>query len=254
MDRQRWTELQSQPRRVQAIGVDVAAGGRDNTCWTLIDEHGVIDQIVMNLANTMEIVGRTIALIDEHTISSQRVAMDAGGGGKQLADRLSERNYPVTLVGFGEAARARHTYLNRRAEMYGILRERLKAEGDKGQFVLPPDAQELARELQILPLLYDSEGRLLLPPKRRASTRPGEITIEGLLGRSPDRADSLALAVWMLDRYRGIAKPSFHVHCGPIELSAEQYAAMPKELRDICEAHDRMEREYKARKFWGEDW
>ena len=99
MDPQRWAQLPA-PRKVAAMGVDVAAGGRDNTCWTLIDSQGVIAQHVMDLANTMEIAGRTLALIREYELPSSRVAMDAGGGGKQIADRLGEQGYPVTLVGF----------------------------------------------------------------------------------------------------------------------------------------------------------
>ncbi len=34
-------------------------GGGDKTVWTVIDEMGVIEQIVMDTPNTMEIVGRT---------------------------------------------------------------------------------------------------------------------------------------------------------------------------------------------------
>ena len=60
--------------------------------------------------------------------------MDAGGGGKQLADRLAEQGYPVLVVGFGESADAKQTFRNRRSEMYGLLRERLKPDRDEGQF------------------------------------------------------------------------------------------------------------------------
>ena len=42
MHPRRWAELQRQPRRAEAIGVDVAADGRDDTCWTLVDSQGVI--------------------------------------------------------------------------------------------------------------------------------------------------------------------------------------------------------------------
>jgi len=63
------------------MGVDVAAGGRDNTCWTIVDHRGVLEQLVLDLPNTMEIVGRTIQLIKTNHISPCRVAIDAGGGG-----------------------------------------------------------------------------------------------------------------------------------------------------------------------------
>jgi hypothetical protein len=257
MDRRRWAELQQQSRRVQAIGVDVAAGGRDNTCWTLVDRYGVIEQIVLNLSNTMEIAGRTLALLREHGLSSYHVAMDAGGGGKQIADRLSEQGQPVSLVGFGESADGKQTYKNRRAELYGLLRERLKPDRDQGQFLLPPDAHELRQELSILPLCYDSEGRLMLPPKSRSSARPGEVSIEKLLGRSPDRADSLALAVWVLDRHAGRPDFSDHVFWDEDDntpLSPEEVEAMPEELRGIYDLYGEMEHERKQRQRWGDDY
>ena len=236
MNRHRWAELQRKQRRVAAMGIDVAAGGRDYTCWTLVDQHGVIDQSVLDISNTMAIVGQTIALIREHNLSSYRVAMDAGGGGKQLADRLSEQGFPVLAVGFGESANAKQTFRNRRSEMYGLLRERLKPDCSDGQFILPPHAGELRRELSIMPLTYDSEGRLLLPPKSRSSARPGELTIEKLLGRSPDRADSLVLAVWALDRDRGRPDHSAHVYYAPDDyspLTTDEVEAMPTEFKEL---------------------
>jgi hypothetical protein len=48
----------------------------------------------------------------------------------------------------------------------------------------------------VLPLLYDSEWRLMLSPKDRTSAESAQVSIRQLLGRSPDRADSLVLAVW----------------------------------------------------------
>ena len=72
MDAGRWAELQRKPREVEAIGVDVAAGGRDNTCRTLVDSLGIVEQIVIDTPNTMEIPGRTIRLIEEHNLSAVR--------------------------------------------------------------------------------------------------------------------------------------------------------------------------------------
>ena len=199
MDANRWARLQQQPRQVEAIGVDVAAGGRDDTCWTLVDSLGVIEQIVMDTPNTMEIPGRTIRLIDEHKVPAGRVAFDAGGGGKQIADLLHERGYRVEIIGFGESAEAKQAYRNRRAELYGRLRELLNPDREHGAFSLPPDAHQLRQELAVLPLTYDSEGRMLLIPKESTGSQQGP-SLRRLLGRSPDRADSLVLATWVLSR------------------------------------------------------
>ena len=51
MDRSRWRDVQQPLRRPIAIGVDVAAGGRDNTCWTMIDHAGVVEQVVADLGS-----------------------------------------------------------------------------------------------------------------------------------------------------------------------------------------------------------
>jgi hypothetical protein len=144
----------------------------------------------------VEIVGRTIDLMRTHGIAPTRVVIDAGGGGKQIGDRLREQGYCVQIVGFGEAARDKQAFKNRRAELYGRLRELLKPDGENEPFMLPRDAHELRAELAVLPLLYDSEGRLMLPPKDRSSAESAQVSIRQLLGRSPDRADSLVLAVW----------------------------------------------------------
>jgi len=93
------------------------------------------------------------------------VAIDAGGGGKQIADRLWEQDYDVQVIGFGEGADSKQAYKNRRAEMYGTLRGFLNPDREEGLFALPPDSYALRQELVALPLQYDSEGRLLLPPK-----------------------------------------------------------------------------------------
>jgi len=159
----------------------------------------VIAQIVQDTPNTMEIAGRTIRLLEEHKVPAGRVAFDAGGGGKQIADLLHEQRYFVQLIGFGESAAAKQAYKNRRAEMYGRLRELLNPDREEGPFALPPDAHSLRQELAVLPLQYDSEGRMQLLPKEAAGPQQGP-SLRRLLGRSPDRADSLVLATWVLSR------------------------------------------------------
>ncbi|MAD79246.1 MAG: hypothetical protein CMJ50_00165 [Planctomycetaceae bacterium] len=222
MDAELWRRLQRQQRTVEGMGVDIAGGGRDNSCWTLIDRHGVIEQIVVDTPNTMDVVGRTIALMREHGLSNSQVAVDAGGMGKPICDRLWEQGHKVKTVNFGETAGKkdgdvvsatkepdpRKSYTNRRGQLYGNLRERLdprshaNANGNgegNGTFAFPPDAADLRHELSILPLQYDSEGRMFLPPKDPTRAKAtGQVSIQSLLGRSPDRADSLVLALHAL--------------------------------------------------------
>lgn len=226
--------LQSEP--AVAMGVD-GGEGRDKTCWSVVNRLGLKFQFALPTPNTMEIAGRTIEYIKRYRLDPRMVAFDAGGGGKQIADRLREQGYPVRIVFFGaaptpkdprakrakgreakkEADEFRQTYKNRRAEMYGILRDLLnplfvKELDEAGnervhsmsefanspRFALPKDNHELRQELAIMPLLYDSEGKMYLPPKDKPSPTFTGMTIKQLLGHSPDRADSLVLATYAM--------------------------------------------------------
>lgn len=238
-----WQELNVRQRDALAMGVDVAAGGRDKTCWTIIDLHGIIEQLVLDTPQTMDICGRTIELMRRYGLRPNRVAMDAGGGGKQIGDRLYEQGYSIKLVNFGEGALSTQAYRNRRAEMYARLRERLEPGRAQGCFRLPPTAVELRQELAVMPLSYDSEGRLLLPPKEADSNGQRGPSLRQLLGRSPDRADSLVLAVWALGQYRGAPRihGSLLAYPQPEDLVNDDYGrpeTMSDVYRRVCEELD----------------
>ncbi len=209
-------------RRVLAMGVDTAQGGRDATVWTGVDELGVIFRERADISDSMEIVGKTVRYIEDMKINPRDVALDAGGGGKEIADRLREQGYPVETVYFGaqpttvkagaskkkerQNVENRQVYKNRRVEMYGILRNLMRPDlGESNDaFGIPPDAYELRRELAILPLQYDSEGKMVLPPKDEQSTGSyGHASLKALLGHSPDESDSLVLATFALKRRVG---------------------------------------------------
>ena len=221
MSRERWEDLNTgdEERKVEAIGVDVAAGGRDKSAWALIDRFGVLSHFVKDTPDTMEVADITMGLIDDHRLAPSRVAMDVGGGGKGVADYMLRKGVKIKTISFAESPgepgtkrrrRYRETdpkqaYRNRRAEMYGELRDRMRPTEDS--FQLPPDAHELRQELAVLPLQFDQEGKLFLPPKdpSRTSQQAGQVSLFSLLGRSPDRADALVLAVHALKM--GKAKP-----------------------------------------------
>lgn len=230
-------------RRGLAMGIDTGAG-RDLTCWTIIDWWGIIKQFAIPTPDTSVITGKTISFIREYQIPPGRVCFDYGGGGKQIADHIRAQGITVRSVLFGERASQRKppksskrkeavleermVFKNRRAEMYWLTREMFdrweilstetpkelittctftREDGSTGVghvFGISEDMPELRQELAILPLQYDHEGQLFLPPKdaRPSGTKTGnidnQITLRSLLGRSPDRSDSLALAVYAL--------------------------------------------------------
>ncbi len=155
------------------------------------------------------------------------VCLDRGGGGKQVADELRSRGHNVRTVAFGEAVgpeprvgtaqlservdqkEERYAYVNRRAQMYGLLREYLdpvreETPGAVPAFAMPagaygPAYARLRQQLAVMPLLYDKEGRLRMPPKRRTpGTTSAEKSLEELIGHSPDEADAVVLALYAM--------------------------------------------------------
>lgn len=205
-----------QHRKAKAMGIDGAAG-RDLTCWTIVDEYGVLYQYAIRTPDTMVIAGKTIDLVRQWGLSWDKVMFDAGGGGKQIADRLREQGYQCRTVSFGasakpirtpktgktktDAAERLHVYKNKRAEMYGMLSLAMDPTLNPKGFSYMPDAYELRQELAILPRQYDSEGKLWLPPKDpppNASEEAKQACLRHKLGRSPDRADGLVLAYYAM--------------------------------------------------------
>lgn len=199
-----------------AIGVDSAMGG-DNTSWSVGDELGLIEQLSIKTRDTSKIVPQTLALMNQYGVVAENVLFDAGGGGYQHADVMRDKGYNVRTVAFGESAtpdlkrrtvtplsdrieqkEVKYIYKNRRAEMYGILRQLLDPMLNERGFGLPLKYFELRRQLAPMPLQYDEEGRLRMLPKNKPNKDYKGQTLIELLGCSPDEADSVALMVFGL--------------------------------------------------------
>ena len=227
--RMRARDLKYKKRTAKGVGIDPAEGG-DKTSMCAVDEYGLIELVSRKTPNTADITKEAKAFMIRHQVAPERVYFDRGGGGKQHADRLKEEGYPVNTVSFGEPLSLpfrtgirlvdektdlqgeRYQYVNRRAEMYGNIRQLIdpslkflhekmsEAPKDWDGFAIPddtPECRELLRQLAPIPLTYDREGRLKLLSKNKPSalTTSKEPTLTELLGCSPDEADSLALAV-----------------------------------------------------------
>lgn len=206
--------LRSVRRRGRAMGIDPAEGG-DKSCWSIVDDHGLMEQISIKTPDTNVIPTKTIALMNEYGISPHKVAFDRGGGGKQHADRLRAMGYAVRSFGFGErpttdikygptqvrerreVAEEKYAYLNLRAEMYHKMSLVINTPEDVIPFCIPERFYELRRQLALIPRLYADEGRIKLPSK---STKKGskEPSLTQIIGNSPDEADSLVLAYHIL--------------------------------------------------------
>jgi len=225
-------------RTAKTMGVDSAMGA-DNTAWAVGDELGLIDLVSEKTPDTSSIPGTTLALMRLHGLmyNPQGVLFDYGGGGKPHVDRLRRQGYNVRAINFGASATAekrrgitplekrkqadeiRVAFKNRRAEMYYLFRERLDPSFHTPYAIpsellhkpRPDGGPSLFQQLRVVPLYYDEEGRVYLPPKRAKSDDPkGEDrdTMSKRTGCSPDEADAVVLQVY------GIARTTFKATAG----------------------------------------
>lgn len=207
-------------RKGEAIGVDPAEGG-DHTTWAVVDQQGLVYLETFRTPNTAIIMNRTLALMQEYGVAADNVLFDRGGGGKEHSDYMRERGYRVNCIGFGEPVAPepvrhrktfdtrtderseRFVYAMRNAQMYHMLRLRLEPEKDDegnilhSNFGIPAEYAELRRQLSPIPLMYDDRGRIKMLPKHTDKENGNSLT--KLLGRSPDDADALVLAVYAMD-------------------------------------------------------
>lgn len=165
------------------LGVDPARFGDDRT--SIIRRQGRVAYGLQSYAkkDTMEVVGIVHKIIlDEKPF---RVCVDVGGLGAGVVDRLKELGHSdiVVAVNAGSKPLDADKYYNKRAEMWGTLKEWLLDEP-----VCIPDSDSLHADLCGLKYKFDSNSRLRLESKEDAKKR-------GV--RSPDEADSLCLTFAM---------------------------------------------------------
>ncbi len=227
---QRADAIGGRVRKAKGIGVDPAEGG-DSTSMAAVDELGLIELVSTKTPDTSVIPSMVKAFAMKHGVGRDdawRICFDRGGGGKQHADRMRQASrvgglveehkdglpWNVRTIAFGEALilapkRAKRlygerfeimeekgTYVNRRAQMYFSLRDLVDPNGPV-RFAIPAECDELRRQLALMPLLRDGEGRGYMLPKDVLSDearRQGKKTLKQLLGCSPDESDALVLA------------------------------------------------------------
>ena len=208
-------------RRAEGIGVDPGEGVAE-TSMCAVDRSGLVELVARPTPDTSVIRREVVAFMGRHGVPPERVFLDRGGGGKQIADEMRAIGYNVKTVAFGETVQLEvkkgqhfirnrrevkeeaYTYKNRRAQMYGELS--IRFDPVSGGFAIPVSDPELRRQLAPLPKLYDEEGRLWLPPKNKRDDKDTRKTLTEILGCSPDRADALVLAVYAMTHKDAIPK------------------------------------------------
>jgi hypothetical protein len=161
------------------IGVDPARFGDDRT--SIIRRRGRKAYGLQSYVKkeTMEVVGIINSIIVKE--NPVRVFIDIANMGAGIYDRLVEIGHKniVVAVNFGSVALDQERYINKRTEMWGLMKEWLLSPPCE-----IPDSDTLHADLCGVKYKPDSISRLELEPKERMKKR-------GL--RSPDEADALAL-------------------------------------------------------------
>ena len=164
------------------IGIDPAGAGADMTVATAICNGAIIEQAAWASADAR---GLAVAFVKKYGATRvRRVRVDSSGLGYNFMLHLRDvlTNIGVEGVGFGESPseRVRERYSNKKAELFGELRDAFERDGISG---LPI---ECLSELSSLRYQLTAQGRVEVESKESLRRR-------GI--RSPDRADSLALAI-----------------------------------------------------------
>lgn len=192
---------------VWVFGLDIAASADGDS--TQLAAGGILGCKGLHgtqKADTTDTVAWVYKIAQEHygiDLRRQGVVVgDAVGVGKGPLDLLASQGVDVLfLYGSGRPIieESAHRFKNIRAEMYGLLGDRLNPDGaahHETAFPIPPD-ELLWEELCAAEKIYDSMGKFKLTPKTESVIDQGSgrkiESIKDKIGRSPDRADAVAM-------------------------------------------------------------
>tara|TARA_R100000654_G_scaffold62436_1_gene89408 strand:- start:337 stop:1662 length:1326 start_codon:yes stop_codon:yes gene_type:complete len=159
------------------LGIDPARFGDDRSVVFRRQGRQAFKPVVYRGIDNMELATRVANLIEEH--DPDAVFCDAGAG-SGVIDRLRQLSYDVIEIPFGGKATKPDQYINRRSEMWWLMKQWIEEGG-----AIPNDIA-LKQELATPIYWYDNIGRRVLESKDQIKKR-----LQG--AGSPDLADALAL-------------------------------------------------------------
>jgi phage terminase large subunit len=156
------------------LGVDPARGGADSTVIAVRRGRDLVALRRFKGEDTMTVVGHVIDAIEEYR--PILAVIDEGGLGYGVLDRLREQGYVIRGVNFGGKTRKPLMWGNKRAEIWGAMREWLRSASVPNDRLLKSDLVGPRKK-------PNSSGTMFLEGKKDMKAR-------GLA--SPDAADALA--------------------------------------------------------------
>lgn len=188
----RWLELNGKGTGKESWGCDPAYKGDDKTALAKLVGRVIESLETYAKQEIMQTAGRVAASVNKTT----PVAVDIIGVGAGVYSRLKELNYAAISVNVAQKAvdwrgqpltdkSGKQEFINLRAYVWWLVREALDPDGDD-PIALPVD-DELTGDLTAPTWWYRSDGKIQVESKDEMRER---------LGRSPDRADAVALALY----------------------------------------------------------
>lgn len=183
-------------------GGDVARYGDDETV-VYRNRGGVLRVVeVARKQATTETTGMFARILLQHgeaSVADVAMSVDGDGVGAGVVDQLRQLGLPVLEFRGGERAKDPSRFVNRRAEMFWLLREAIES----GDVDLDPADLDLAAQLGKLKWFTDGRGRIQVESKEDMRRR-------GV--KSPDRADAAAMAFVtpsgrLLDQIQALQSP-----------------------------------------------
>ncbi len=165
---------------VKTVTIDVARYGDDDSVTSKRRGMEIFGMVAKHGLNTTEIAswGAKVARELDEDMGIDAVVVDGTGGyGGGVVDKMLPLGLPIIEAIYSNAA-TDNRYLNKRAEMYYNLRAWMERGGK-----LPKDTK-LEEELMATSYAIQENGKVKLIPKQ---------AIKEDIGRSPDRADSVAM-------------------------------------------------------------
>jgi hypothetical protein len=169
--RPRWRD----PGAPIVIGVDPARSGADATVIAVRQGRDIVALHRYRGDDTMTVVGHVIQAMERY--QPALTVIDEGGLGYGILDRLTEQRYKVRGVNFGWKSQKPVMWGNKRAELWGAMRDWLRTAS-------VADDKQLKADLIGPRAKPNSAGTIFLESKKDMRAR-------GLA--SPDAADAIAV-------------------------------------------------------------
>ena len=190
------------------IGCDPAGPGRDRTVCKATAGGAVIDTMVSTKPDAS---GDVLAFIRRHQDRLRIVKVDSNGLGFHLVTIILNNGFPCEGLNASSSAQDRERFTNLKAERYWNLRDQILKNEISGL------SEEDLSELAAISYVIDNRGKTGIEDKA---------SVKSALGRSPDHAEALMLALgepsYAPFRYSGL--PAYERNPWPAPTGLQQRA------------------------------